>query len=386
MANLSKHFFEDKEKIEPVRINKYLSEAGMCSRRAADQLIEDGKVLIDGVPAVKGSKVLPGQKVTLQGQEKEIEKEEKLVLIAFNKPRGIVCTAERREPDNIIDFLKFDSRIFPIGRLDKDSEGLILLTNDGEIMNKILRAGNQHEREYLVQVNKPVTKEFLQGMAEGVPILNTVTKPCQVENLGRDTFRIVLRQGLNRQIRRMCEHFGYRVLALKRIRIMNINLGRLKTGGYRNLTERELDELKQMLQESMNLPYAEMEKEIEIEEPQASVIFHDTSARKRTGRGLRNPAGEEKKNKEDATGYHAASGKGIECYATSGKGTEYRVSSGKGTEYHTTSRKSAEYHASARNKEKKGYQDLKGGSHGIEYLGRSAYKNGRKKAKDQRTY
>ena len=273
MAKLSKSYFENRESGEPVRINKYLSDAGICSRREADRRIEEGTVLIDGIPAVRGSKVLPGQKVTFKGRQ--IETEARLVLIALNKPRGIVCTADRREPDNIIDFIKFDSRIFPIGRLDKDSEGLILLTNDGEIMNKILRAGNQHEKEYLVRVNKSVTQEFLQGMADGVPILDTVTRPCTVENLETDSFRIVLRQGLNRQIRRMCEYFGYRVLALKRIRIMNIKLGRLKTGGYRNLTESELEELKEMLKESTNRPFAEMDTE--VMEEKGTVIFHNHS-------------------------------------------------------------------------------------------------------------
>lgn len=264
MGKLTKSFFENGEDRESVRINKYLSDAGVCSRREADRLIEAGKVLIDGIPAVMGSKVLPGQKVMLQG--KEIEKEEKMVLIAFNKPQGIVCTTDRREPDNIIDYINYGSRIFPIGRLDKDSEGLILLTNDGEIVNKILRAGNHHEKEYLVQVNKPVTPEFLRGMAGGVPILDTVTRPCLIEALDRSSFRIVLTQGLNRQIRRMCEYFGYRVLALKRIRIMNVNLGRLKTGGYRNLTEWELEELNLMIQESTNQPFDETDEDFMPEE------------------------------------------------------------------------------------------------------------------------
>ena len=252
MAKLTKGFFEGTGRDEGVRVNKYLSDAGVCSRREADELVAAGKVLIDGMPAVMGSRILPGQKVMLDG--KELEKDSHMVLIAFNKPQGIVCTTDRREPDNIIDFINYGSRIFPIGRLDKDSEGLILLTNDGEIVNKILRAGNGHEKEYVVQVNKPLTTEFLNGMAGGVPILDTVTKPCLVEQLDKMTFRIVLTQGLNRQIRRMCEYFDYRVRALQRVRVMNINLGRLKTGTYRNLTDWELEELNRLIVDSSNAP------------------------------------------------------------------------------------------------------------------------------------
>lgn len=254
MAKLTKDYFGSAEG-EEIRINKYLSDAGICSRREADALVGAGKVLIDGIPAVMGSKVRAGQKVTVAG--KEARKDERMVLIAFNKPQGIVCTADRREPDNIVDYINYGSRIFPIGRLDKDSEGLILLTNDGEIVNKILRAGNGHEKEYIVQVNKPLTEDFLKGMAGGVPVLDTVTKPCLVEQLDKTTFRIVLTQGLNRQIRRMCEYFGYRVRALQRVRVMNISLGRLKTGTWRNLTQWELEELNQMLKDSSNEPAAQ---------------------------------------------------------------------------------------------------------------------------------
>ena len=255
MTKLSKSFFENGEEPASVRINKYLSESGMCSRREADRLVEAGRVCIDGQPAVMGSRVLPGQRVTIGG--KQIEQERRMELIAFNKPRGIVCTTDRREPDNIIDYIDYGSRIFPIGRLDKDSEGLILLTNDGEIVNKILRAGNCHEKEYIVQVNRPVTPEFLKGMAGGVPILDTVTRPCTVEQLDKTGFRIVLTQGLNRQIRRMCEYFGYRVVSLVRVRIMNINMGRLKTGTWRKLTERELAKLNELLRNSANGPFPE---------------------------------------------------------------------------------------------------------------------------------
>ena len=252
---------ENKEKsvkqaeVEPttgIRINKYMAESGMCSRREADKLVADGKVYIDGVKAVMGSKVLPGQKVTVKGQD--IKKNEDLVLIAFNKPVGIVSTTDKREKDNIIDYINYGKRIFPIGRLDKESEGLILLTNDGDIVNKILRAGNYHEKEYVVTVNKDITPEFLKAMGSGVPILDTVTRPCKIEQIDKKVFKIILTQGLNRQIRRMCEALGYRVRSLIRIRIMNIKLNHLKSGTYRNLTPKELEELRQMIADSSNAP------------------------------------------------------------------------------------------------------------------------------------
>lgn len=228
-----------------IRINKYLSDAGVCSRREADKYISQGKVIIDGVKAEIGSRVLPGSLVTFCG--KPVNKEEKKVLIAFNKPRGIVCTTSRRDPDNIVDYINYPTRIYPIGRLDKDSEGLILLTNDGSIVNGILRARYGHEKEYIVTVNKPITKEFVKRMSEGVPILDTVTKPCVVTVIDKFSFRIILTQGLNRQIRRMCEYLGYRVVKLVRIRIMNISLGNLKIGAWRNLTDKELKELKRLI-------------------------------------------------------------------------------------------------------------------------------------------
>ena len=251
MAKVTKRLFDTEETEEKaVRINKYLSDSGICSRREADTRIAKGEVTIDGEVAVMGSKVLPGQKVMLG--KKEVSREEKMVLIAFHKPKGIVCTTERREPDNIIDYIKYSQRIYPIGRLDKDSEGLIFLTNNGDIVNKILRAGNHHEKEYIVTVNKPITAEFLKGMAGGVPILDTITKPCTLEALDKVTFKIILTQGLNRQIRRMCEYFDYKVIRLVRVRIMNVNLGRLKVGGYRNLTDKELEGLKEQIELSKN--------------------------------------------------------------------------------------------------------------------------------------
>lgn len=241
MAKRTKRLTSNEDEKKEIRINKYLSEAGVCSRREADRFIEEGKVKIDGVVAQMGSKVTENSKVTFC--DKPVKKEEKLVLIAFNKPEGIVCTTDRKEPDNIIDYIKYGMRIYPIGRLDKDSEGLILLTNDGNIVNKILRAENKHEKEYVVTVNKEITSDFIKGMSGGVPILDKVTNPCQVTQTDRFTFHIILTQGLNRQIRRMCESFGYRVVNLKRIRIMNIRLGRLKTGDFRNVTEKEIEEL-----------------------------------------------------------------------------------------------------------------------------------------------
>lgn len=235
-----------------IRINKYLADSGICSRRDADRYIADGKVFIDGVRAETGSRVLPDQKVIFNGQEVNIVDE--LVVLALNKPAGIICTSDEREPDNVVDFVDYPKRIYPIGRLDKDSEGLLLLTNDGNIVNKILRAGNYHEKEYIVKVNKMITKDFLEGMAGGVPILDTVTRPCKVEAIDKTRFKIILTQGLNRQIRRMCEYFGYRVVYLQRVRIMNILLGHLKVGAYRKLSPQEIEGLKALLSNSSNAP------------------------------------------------------------------------------------------------------------------------------------
>ena len=234
---------------QQTRINKFLSEAGFCSRRAADKLIEEGRVTINGVVPEMGTKISAGDEVRVDGKLIS-EPTEKPVYIAFNKPEGIVCTTDVGiEPDNIIDFINYPTRIFPIGRLDKMSEGLIFLTNDGDIVNKILRARNNHEQEYLVNVNKPITKEFLQQMSEGVPILDTVTRECEVEQITKFRFRIVLTQGLNRQIRRMCEHLGYRVVNLKRTRIMNVKLD-VPTGEWRDLTKDELAEINRMVADS----------------------------------------------------------------------------------------------------------------------------------------
>ena len=231
---------ENKRK-EEVRLNKYISDTGFCSRREADKLIEENRVKVDGIKATMGVKVFRGQKVTIDN--KELKVENKLIYIALNKPRGITCTTEKKIKGNIVDFINHEKRIFPIGRLDKDSEGLIFLTNDGDIVNKILRAGNNHEKEYIVTVNKNINDKFVRGMANGVPVLDTITKKCYVEKLGKNKFKIVLTQGLNRQIRRMCAYFGYNVIKLERVRIMNVKLDNLKTGSWRYLSEKELKEI-----------------------------------------------------------------------------------------------------------------------------------------------
>jgi 23S rRNA pseudouridine2604 synthase len=232
-----------------IRLNKYLSEIGHCSRRAADKLIDAGRIQVNGQKVVMGQKVSSSDRIEIDGILVENLKERK-VYLAFNKPVGIVCTTDTRvEKDNIIDYINYASRIFPVGRLDKPSEGLILLTNDGDIVNKILRARNNHEKEYIVTVNRPVTAEFIERMSSGLPVLDKITRKCEVEQIHKKQFRIVLTQGLNRQIRRMCEYLDYRVIKLKRIRIMNIELN-LGVGKYRDLTKKELGELNRLLSDS----------------------------------------------------------------------------------------------------------------------------------------
>lgn len=232
-----------------IRLNKYISEAGVCSRREADRLIEQGRVTVDGREPEMGQKVSEGQIVRVNGRI--VEKEKECIVLACNKPSGVVCTTADKENgkrvSNIVALIKYPKRVFPVGRLDKDSEGLILLTNQGEMMDVLLRGANNHEKEYFVKVNRPLTEEFLKGMQEGVPILDTVTKPCRITKINAYSFRIVLTQGLNRQIRRMCEYFGYRVVYLRRDRIVNIELGNIPKGGYRKLTDREVVCLKKEL-------------------------------------------------------------------------------------------------------------------------------------------
>ena len=233
-----------------IRINKYLSEIGFCSRRRADDLIEQGRVKVNGKLAIMGEKISGREEIRVNNKVVKKPEKKKSVYLAFNKPVGIVCTTDtRREKNNIIDFINYPTRIFPIGRLDKPSEGLIFLTNDGDIVNKILRANNQHEKEYVVEVNKPITKDFIKQMGNGVPILETITNKCYVKQTGKKTFKIILTQGLNRQIRRMCEYFDYRVISLKRIRIMNIKLD-LKVGEYRYFTNSELNTINQLIANS----------------------------------------------------------------------------------------------------------------------------------------
>jgi len=229
-----------------VRINKFISETGFCSRREADKLVESGKVTINGEVAVLGSQAEPGDDVRVNGQR--IGEHRRHVYIALNKPVGITSTSESHIKGNIVDFVGHAERIFPIGRLDKDSEGLILLTNDGDVVNPILRSEGKHEKEYIVTVDKPITEAFVRGMSQGVKILGSLTLPCTVTRVAERTFRIILTEGRNRQIRRMCEAFGYHVRKLKRIRIMNIHLGELPVGKWRDLTEEERRELFDMLQ------------------------------------------------------------------------------------------------------------------------------------------
>jgi len=236
------------QKKEPVRLNKYLSEAGVCSRREADRLIESGKVTVDGVRAQTGMRVTPGQ--TVKVGRKVVSKQDEMIVLAVNKPRGIVCTEERRERNSIVRFLNYPVRVTYVGRLDKDSRGLLLMTNNGDIINKMMRAANYHEKEYKVTVDQEITPEFIRQMSSGVPILDTVTRPCRVEKIGKYTFSIILTQGLNRQIRRMCEALGYQVKDLVRVRVMNIRLGSLREGEYRKVTDEELEELYGLLADS----------------------------------------------------------------------------------------------------------------------------------------
>lgn len=240
---------------DSTRLNKAISDSGFCSRRQADTHIEKGQVTVNGELAGLGDRVMPGDVISVNG--KLITENNNLVYIALNKPVGITCTTDLRIEGNVVAFINHKERIFHIGRLDKPSEGLLLMTNDGDIVNKILRAGNSHEKEYIVKVDRPITEEFLKRMRNGVPILDTITKKCYVERLSRTTFKIILVQGLNRQIRRMCEYLGYEVVALKRERIMNISLGKLPIGEWRDLTKAELDELKSSLENSDNSSFVD---------------------------------------------------------------------------------------------------------------------------------
>lgn len=241
-----------------ISLNKFISDTGICSRREADRWIEAGRVAINGLTARKGNRVEIEDEVTLDG--KLLHVKPKAVYLAFHKPVGITCTTDQKDPTNIIDFIGFSQRIFPIGRLDKPSEGLIFLTNDGNIVNKILRAGNQHEKEYLVTVNHPVTREFIQRMANGIPILGTVTQKCRVEKVSHYVFRIILTEGMNRQIRRMCQYLDYSVTRLCRVRIMNVRLEALPAGQWRYLSEGEITDIQAMVAQSVKTEEASRKK------------------------------------------------------------------------------------------------------------------------------
>ena len=240
-------------------LNKYISETGFCSRREADKYIEQGRVTINGAVATKGNRVTEGDIVEIDGEP--VKTKDKTVYLAFNKPRGITCTTDLKDKHNIISYINYKSRIFPIGRLDKPSEGLIFLTNDGDIVNKILRAGNNHEKEYVVTVDKPVTAAFIKKMGDGVRILDTVTKKCFVKQEGKNHFRIILTQGLNRQIRRMCQALGYNVETLKRIRIMNITLAGLPAGKWRYFTPQEISTIDTLVSTSSKTEEASYDEE-----------------------------------------------------------------------------------------------------------------------------
>lgn len=239
---------------EGVRLNKFIADSGYCSRREADRLIQEGRVKIDGRTGALGDRVLPGMRVLCDGEALSGRGEK--VYIALNKPRGIVCTADPREPMNVVDYVSYPIRIFPVGRLDKDSEGLLLLTSDGEIVNRLLRAAGGHEKEYEVEVDRPLTREFMEKMVSGVEILDTVTLPCKLRRTGARSFNLVLVQGLNRQIRRMCEALGYNVVKLRRVRINSLRIGSLQPGQWRELTEAEVARLLDSIKDSSNLPAA----------------------------------------------------------------------------------------------------------------------------------
>lgn len=263
-----------------MRLNKFISESGLCSRREADRFIERGLVFINKRKATIGDQVNIGDKVRVNGTELEPRQGEDIVFIALNKPVGVTSTTEENVRDNIVQFVNHSKRIFPVGRLDKDSQGLIFLTNNGDIINKILRAGNNHEKEYLVTVNKPLTPEMISGMSKGVPILGVNTKKCKVVQEGTQVFRITLIQGLNRQIRRMCEHFGYEVTKLERVRIMNIELKGLPVGEWRDLTESEMDIIYQLLEDSSNEDVRKSSKPASTKKPTSSTSSHAPKSKK----------------------------------------------------------------------------------------------------------
>nr|WP_289094506.1 23S rRNA pseudouridine(2604) synthase RluF [uncultured Halomonas sp.] len=323
------------------RINKYISESGLCSRREADRFVEQGNVWINGRRATTGDQVVAGDRVKVNGQEIEPQEEEDLVLIALNKPVGIVSTTESAEKDNIVEFVKHGTRIFPIGRLDKDSQGLIFLTNNGDLVNKILRANNNHEKEYVVTVDKPITNEFIAGIQGGVPILGQMTKKCQVVKESTFVFNITLVQGLNRQIRRMCEYFGYEVTQLVRTRIMNVSLKGLALGDWRDLTPKEIETIVALTETSDVAPEKKTSEKKTPEKKKiarpnysggrSSAQDKKTAAKRASsGAGAGNKARKDPKAKGAAAG--KSGGKGAVSAgrpATKGKGRPGSHSSGK---------------------------------------------------------
>lgn len=296
---------------ESISLNKFISDTGYCSRREADELIKSGRVLINGKTARTGNRYEPGDEVEVDGSLVTLKNKEKPVYLVFNKPLGITTTTEEQVKGNIISYLNFPKRIFPIGRLDKDSEGLIFLTNDGDIVNKLLRAGNAHEKEYLVRVHKPLEPGFAEKMAAGIPMLGTVTLPCKVVVTGRQSFRIILTQGLNRQIRRMCEHLGYTVTALQRQRIMNVKLDKLPVGKWRYLSDAEVLQLKESVKHSSGA--AVPNKKYKEVPPKASFKKEDRGLKEKkpatTGKPAEQPLRGSKALAKKATGNQAATEK-----------------------------------------------------------------------------
>ena len=315
-------------------LNKFISESGLCSRRVADKYIEQGHVFINGKRAQKGDQVLNGDRVRVNGQELEPRQDEDLVFIAFNKPVGVVSTTEKNTVDNIVDYVNHSARIFPIGRLDKDSQGLIFLTNNGDMVNKILRAGNNHEKEYVVTVNKVFNDSFIESMASGVPILGVTTKKCKVTAEGAKTFRIILKQGLNRQIRRMCEHFGFEVTKLERVRIMNISVTGIPQGHWRDLTEKEMEEINKLTKDSSSEVVKKTPPAPAKKKPAPDMRFADPEPpRSRMGRAPSNGEGRKPKPDtrfSDAKPYSDRSGKKTTGGAPKSKSTG-RPASGRST-------------------------------------------------------
>lgn len=276
------------EEVSSTRLNKYISETGMCSRREADRLIEEGRVKVNGKVAGMGLRVSDADFIAVGG--KPLKAKPAPVYLVYNKPVGITCTTDPEVPENIVTAVNYrKGRIFPIGRLDKPSEGLILLTNDGDIVNKILRAGNAHDKEYIVSVDKPFDAEFIQRMSNGIPILGTVTKPCKVRQLSPTSFNIILHQGLNRQIRRMTEYLGYNVTRLKRVRIMNISLGSLKVGQWRLLNNKELANITEMLAQSSSIMEAEPTPKKRFKRPSATKVDKSATSRNKPAKGQKKP-------------------------------------------------------------------------------------------------